>query len=87
MLLLFGLVVAPFLHQAGHGNAHHHGPPAPSQTPHGTGSVEHLDALVQPAAIPAPPRFVVVEVATAPQPDRESPLLVARVNVAQPQGP
>ncbi|MDX2009643.1 MAG: hypothetical protein SFW67_05615 [Myxococcaceae bacterium] len=87
MLLLFGLVVAPLLHREGHGHAHQHGSDVPARGTHGAGSVEHLDALVQLAAPPAPPRFVAIATATTPLIGRDNPVLVARVAVAQPQGP
>ncbi|MCU0700598.1 MAG: hypothetical protein MUC96_29160 [Myxococcaceae bacterium] len=87
MLLLFGLVLAPLLHREGHDHAHHHGSDVPADVPHGAGSVEHLDALVRLAPALAAPRFVPIETAAAPIVTRENPLLVARLTVAQPQGP
>jgi hypothetical protein len=86
MLLLFGLVAAPLLHRVGHQHEHQHGPSSPA-APHGAGAVEHLAALVHGVTGAAPPSFVAMATAKRPLPRPDAPPLLARVAVAQPQGP
>jgi hypothetical protein len=86
MLLLFGLVAAPLLHRVGHQHDHQHGPLSPA-APHGAGAVEHLDALVHRVAGAAPPSFVAMATAERPLPRPDAAPLLARLAIAQPQGP
>jgi hypothetical protein len=85
LALVFGLVVAPILHRAGHGHDHHH----PGTTPrsHGSGSLEHQQLSVQaPPVTPAPVVFAVA-VASLTPPTPVEPFAMPHRATEQPQGP
>jgi hypothetical protein len=87
MLLLFGLVLAPLVHRIDHGHGHTHGPTTPTKTPHGTGSLEHLDALGHQAPVMQAPTLVALRVSCAKPTPPGAPTLEPRPSVACPQGP
>ena len=90
LLLGWGLVVAPVVHQLlthAHGHAHAHGPAVPDEAPHGQGTLEHGAAVLHTGPVAPALLLVLVALAVPAVETFEAPTLNAWPRVEQSQGP